>query len=215
MENLSRLGLSLCVSVLVCLTALADGQDKSATLTRTKGNVKVGTLPVSKDESPGQAQDIIEEKDYVRTGKKSLAELKFTDNSYTRLGAFTLFRFVEEDANYVLEKGEGFFVFPKGKAGATISSPSFSAGILGTTVYLKVSRSRTEYLCLEGRCQIGPHTLGPGERFVIRADQQAYSVPKQNYDIESFLSANDLFTQLGDLPSQDLINAEIENQRAR
>ncbi|MEW6304085.1 MAG: FecR family protein [Verrucomicrobiota bacterium] len=197
------------------LTQSAFAQtEKSAVVSNKKGTVAVGLGKPPAPEREAALKERVTQKDYLRTGAASLAELEFTDASLTRVGPLSVFRFAPESSNFILEKGEGLFVFPKGKGGSAVSTPSFAAGILGTTVYVKATRSSLEYSCLEGRCRIGPHILTPGEKLVIRGSRQAYTAPKQHFDIARFLQDNPLIAGFENkLPSLPLIEAEASRQQ--
>jgi ferric-dicitrate binding protein FerR (iron transport regulator) len=190
--------------------------EKNAVVTEAKGQVFLGDVAAASAERPAAVKDTVDEKNYVRTAVKSRAELEFSNETITRLGSLTVFRFAPESSNYILKRGEALFVFPKGKGGATVTTAALSAGILGTTVYVKAERGTVEYVCLEGRCQIGPHVLEPGEKLVIRGSRPAYAVPKEKFSIERFLRENELINSFAaSLPSLPLIEEEARKQRGQ
>src|SRR5687767_4559984 len=88
---------------------------RSATISELKGEARIGEgKPVGK-EAPAQVKSVITAQQYLRTGKAALVELKFPSGATTRVGAFSIFRFVGDKDEFILDKGEGLFVFPKGK----------------------------------------------------------------------------------------------------
>ena len=189
--NTPRRALAIIIAVF-CTADLAIARE--ATVTVAKGKVTVGT--------EGQAAGVgakVAENQIVRTGGGSYAELKFSDGSIGRLGPNAVFR--SKGSNFVVDAGEGLFAFAKGKGGFTVSTPSLNAGILGTTVDVKVSRNLVEYSCLEGHCRIGPHTLSPGDKLTLRGSSAAYSAPKTKVDLERFAKDNPLIASLGKLPN--------------
>jgi len=164
-----------------------------------------------KDERVAGIKDALQETEYLRTGKKSFAEIEFSNTASARLGPLSSFHFSTQNSNYVLDQGEGLFSFPKGKGGYTVSTPAFAAGIEGTTVYVKVTRSVVEYACLEGRCRIGPHTLTPGQRLALSAREAAYAAPKQTLNLDKFLEKN-LLATIFDKP---LLNLPLIREESR
>lgn len=212
--NTRSLPASLVLLAMVAVHHIPAAEAPSATITDLKGAVARGEGKPPAPEQPAALQDVLRQKDYLRTGKASLAELTFPSEALTRVGPLSVFRFSPESSNFILERGEGLFVFPKGKAGSTVTTPSFAAGILGTTVYVKADRSMIEYACLEGRCRIGPHVLSPGEKLVIRGSRAAYTAPKQRFDLARFLAKNPLANDFANpLPSRALVEEEAAKQQ--
>lgn len=199
---------------LLSAIAAAAAETRFATVSEAKGEVVRGAGKPPSPEGPTRVGERIEEKDYVRTGRVSLAELTLPADALTRLGPTSVFRFSPDSSNFILERGEGIFVFPKGQGGRNISTPSLAAGILGTTIYVRVNRAEIVYACLEGRCRIGPHVLEPGEKLVIRGSRQAYAAPKVRFDIARLVEENALVQDFAaPLPSLPLIEAEAQRQR--
>jgi hypothetical protein len=195
----------------ITLTSFAETKvTKQASVEELNGTVSIRR---ESDEKAAALHDIISGRDAIKTGNSSRAELRFWDKSFARLGSNTIFSFDPEHRNLVIRQGTGLFVVPKGLGGTTISSPSATAGILGTTVYLNVGRDVTEYYCLEGKCQIGPHVLNPGDRITI-PQRGSYSAPIRNFDVKEFLESNELVLDFKKpLASKDLIlKAAQKNQ---
>jgi len=187
---------------------------KEGGIVEIKGEAFVGSTEGSKAERPAALKDLLQEGDYLRTGKDALVELELPDSTSIRLAPLSRFRYSQKTANFVLEQGEGIFSFPKGKGGFTVSTPAFAAGIEGTTVYVKVTRNVVEYACLEGRCRIGPHTLNSGEKLVLRGSGAAYAAPKQRVTLNKFLKETQLATAFAKpLPNLHLIQEESAKQK--
>jgi len=186
---------------------------QSATLSEAKGSVFRGNVKPPADETQVQVKAGISVQQYLKTGSSSLAELIFNDQTMARLGSNSVFRFSSDKTNLLLEKGEGLFVVPKGLGGATISTPSLSAAILGTTVYVKMDPRAVEYYCLEGKCRIGPHVLSPGESLILKGKMGVYGAPKSSFKIADFMKQNQLANAFkAPLPSKALIQAEAAKQ---
>lgn len=192
-----------------------EALSSEAQISRVFGSVFKGDLN-ARNESQIQAGVQVTSKNYVKTGNRSKAELQFQDATLARLGAHTVFTFQPKSSSYHIKQGDGLFVFPKGRSGSAVMTAGITAGIMGTTVYVKRSRNEVEYLCLEGMCKIAAHILGPGDRLLLRNNQQAYSAPKRNFDIQQFMNQHPLVTGFeSELPSKGLIEEEIQKQQAK
>ncbi len=181
---------------------------KEATVLEIRNDVRLRNE--GKQDRQARVKDLIKEGDMLLTKKKSRAEIELSDKTIVRLGANTIFSFDSERRNLLIEQGEGLFAVPKGLKGTRVSTPAATAAILGTTVYLKVAKKSTDYLCLEGKCQIGPHLLAPGDRITL-PPRSGYDTPVSRFDIKDFLKSNSLITDFQNpLPSLKLIEEEAD-----
>src|SRR5438132_10398325 len=129
-RNLSCFGVSLASAV-----SVAAAQLKEAQVTQVVKDVKL--LPTGAAARPAAVSDEVREGIAVRTGVDSRSELKFTDQTLARLGAYTLFSFNEGTRNLNLQDGAMLLRVPKGAGGAKISSSAVTAAITGTTVLME------------------------------------------------------------------------------
>ena len=87
----------------------------------------------------------------VRTGVESRAELTFTDQTITRLGANTIFSFNEGTRNLSLSSGAILLRVPKNAGGAQIKTAAVTAAITGTTIMMEYHPDAyIKFIVLEG-----------------------------------------------------------------
>jgi hypothetical protein len=87
----------------------------------------------------------------VQTGRRSRAELTFSDSTITRLGQNSVFSFREGGRNVELKQGSVLLQVPKDAGGATIRTATVTAAITGTTVMFEYSPGKwIKLITLEG-----------------------------------------------------------------
>jgi ferric-dicitrate binding protein FerR (iron transport regulator) len=201
------------LGVLGLALALPAAEAASARVTQAYGEVTIGGQANGKSARPASTGDTVRDAEYVRTAMKSRAELQFPDKTLLRVGSSTVFTFNSGPNQFRLAQGEGLLVFPKGQGGAKVSTAGLTAAILGTTIYVTSRPGEFTYACLEGRCTVGPHTLGPGEKIVLKGSAAPYSAPKRTFNLKKFLRSNPLVANFKNpLPSQSLIEREAAKQ---
>lgn len=85
------------------------------------------------------------------TGKKSRAEMTFTDKTVTRLGANSVFSFRSGSRDMEIKQGSFLLQVPKGAGGAKIRTATVTAGITGTTTMMEYNPGKAlKFVCLEG-----------------------------------------------------------------
>lgn len=198
-----------------CLTSVLWAQEEkpafsSAVIHESAGNVTLcknleKTLPANKG-------DLIQEKDFVTTGSKSFVQFEFENQCLIRLGSNTSFSFEPSRRELMIEQGEAIIVIPKGEDKTRISTPLASATSLGATIHLTVTRETVEYYCLEGKCEIGPNELIPGDRITIKT-RNDYFAPISVFIIKEHLTSNMILTVFTQpLPSHAKVEEEIRKQ---
>lgn len=158
----------------------------------------------------------------VRTGGNSRAELTFLDQTISRLGANTLYRFKRAGRQGELDSGSTLLRVPKDSRGAKIVSPVVTAGITGTTVIFESSRAGESRLTvLEGNARL---TLvrDPAQTRSLRAGQTLQVPPgatrlpePAEIDLDRVMKTSPLIIGFRPLPSQSLINNAIRHQQQR
>jgi hypothetical protein len=213
-HNLLAAIASLCVAA--CLTA-ASGPKKEARVTRIIRDVKV--LPSDSAARPASLNETVRDNSGVRTGDESRSELTFVDLTITRLGANTIFSFGRAGRDAAMETGSMLLRVPKDSGGATIRTSAVTVGITGTTVILEGNRAgRSKLMVLEGAAKL-QLTKHPKESKRVLAGQMldvkagATTLPDPvSMDLRQAMK-HPLIADFAPLPSQDLINAAIQNQQ--
>jgi hypothetical protein len=165
---------------------------------------------------PAVAGDVVKGGRMLATGKSSRAELLFNDNTIARLGSNSLFTFRPESRNVHLSSGFILLHTPQGKGGATVTTPTASAAVLGTTIMLSVlPDGSVKLVVLEG---IGTLTF-QGQTVTLLAGQLCIYTPGQGIsqpstiDLKKLTETSSMLGGFqGKLGSEDLIQQAIEAQ---
>lgn len=200
-------------------TPVADTSAKQARVTQIIREVNV-LLPDASPR-PAASNETVREGSAVKTGNESRTELTFVDLTITRLGANTLFNFKQAGRELDLTSGSILLRVPKNSGGATIKTAAVTAGITGTTLIFEYSPpGRSKMTVLEGSASV---TLVkyPSETRMVRAGQMvdipagATTIPEPvDIDLDGLMKTSPLTTDFAPLPSQDLIMAAIQEQKA-
>ena len=158
----------------------------------------------------------------VRTGGDSRAELTFLHLTITRLGANSLYSFRRAGRQGDLKSGSTLLRVPKNSVGGVILSPGISAAVTGTTIIFEHTRSGESRLTvLEGTARLAL-TSRADQRRDLRAGQTlqvpagATRLPEPTeIDLDQLVRTSPLIVGFRPLPSQDLINQAIKQQRDR
>src|SRR5204862_6822816 len=157
-----------------------------------------------------------------KTGGESRAELTFIDLTITRLGSNTLYRFRKAGRQVQLNSGSTLLRVPKDSGGATILTPTVTAGITGTTLIFESIRGGGARLTvLEGSARLTlvkhrdqTRSVTAGQALEIPSGATRIPEPKQ-IDLDRLMKTSPLIVGFRPLPSQNLINNAIRQQQQR
>jgi len=150
---------------------------KEASFTQVVNDVKVVDVKTKTDHVATQ-NSIVDAPDVVETGPQSRAELKFADDTVTRIGSNTTFSMDPTTRGINLRSGSILFHSPTGKGGGTIQTAAATAAVTGTTIIVSAtSNGGFKVMVLEGKCNI--HPLHGGRSFDIHAGQLTFMMPGQ------------------------------------
>lgn len=193
----------------------------SAKITQSVNDVSV--YKDSKSPRPAKVGETIDGKNTVRTGRKSRAELTFQDNTITRIGQNSVFRFRNGTRDVDLQQGSVLLQVPKSAGGATIRAATVTAAITGTTSMFEYSPGKwVKLLTLEGTQKLfingskDPVLVPAGQMIVMhpngRVIPQPVTIDLAKLLNTSPLAGNGLF---GPLPQSalDKIAEVIEQQK--
>ncbi len=180
MKHLLRASLPL-----VLVSALpAEEPLQSAKVTKVVNEVRIHkTQSAAKPASIG---DVIQGKTRLQTGRRSRSELRFQDDTITRVGANSIFSFDQGTRDLRLEKGTLLLQVPKNNGGARIRTATITAAITGTTVMMEYNTKQwVKIIVLEGSLKAWieqqgrrvQKTLRPGQMVVLRADARRIPEP--------------------------------------
>lgn len=175
------------LALLGTVSAQAAGVAREATITQFFNDVR--TIEGSASERPARANEVIREKQGVRTAAQARAELRFKDNALLRLGANTIFTFDAGANEYEVKQGTILLQAPKG-GGAKIRTAAITAAIVGTTIMLeytpdvipppgsnkKKKKGYVKVIVLEGTLRLFVNNR-TGESVLLNAGQMLITSP--------------------------------------
>jgi hypothetical protein len=207
-HSIGTLVLVLAAGLFLATVAQAAEPLKSATVTQIGGQNK--DVSITKEGAQKRAaveRDSVVGKDVLETGKKSRAELEFTDKSLARLGSNTIFSFDPGTRDMNLTRGTALIHVPPGLSGARISSPAATAAIRGDVVAMRVNERGLTQIVALSKDEQGPikvtlnktkeeRILKPGEMMTI--DPAAMKLPEpMTIAVDVFVQTNPLLNGQG------------------
>jgi len=186
---------------------------QQASVTEAVNSVSYQTSEKS-EQKPASTGTIIHPDNVVRTGVKSRAELKFNDNTVTRMGANSVFTFDAQSQKLNLEQGSMLFSKPKDASTFQITTPAATCAISGTSgflQYLPGGHGGLIFGLIEGHTSLviggTTYNLTGGNMLVISPDGTVHIVA---FDIAAFLHNAGLITKFkSKLPNQGAIDAAL------
>jgi len=171
-------------------------------------------------------EDVVRGDIGLRTGIKSRSELRFQDDTLSRIGPESYFRFQSGTREITLEKGTLLLQVPKGLGGAKIRTAAVTASITGTTIMVEHQPKQSlKVLVLEGSLRLSVNgVLGdsimllPGKMVIMRPDAKRIPDPV-TVDLKKVVQTSRLINMphgkkgnRAALASTALIEKEIEHQ---
>lgn len=151
---------------------------KSAIINKVVNDVKVSEKSApAQSASEGQK---LTKSSTVLTGRKSRVELLFQDQTVTRVGANSIFRFGTDSRDMEINKGSFLLQVPKNAGGAKIRTATVTAAITGTTVMMEYSPGKwLKFIVLEGVASLTNKNgdtieVKPGQMLVMNPDAQDF-----------------------------------------
>ncbi len=188
--------------------------------TRVINDVKI--LPVESSPLAAKPGDRITGRTGVSTGAQSRAELRFSDNTLTRLGANSVFRMDHSTRTVEVEKGVILLQVPKQMGGAKVRTAAVTAAITGTTVLLEFTPDGfVKIIVVEGEVDVSLNerrnqfrTLAAGDMWISRTnDKTGLPMPVQ-VDLERLKKTSKLLSdkEFPPLGNQKQMKGALEDQ---
>src|SRR6266404_2813302 len=172
---------------------------------------------------PATVNDTVREGTSVRTGTDSRAELTFTDQTLTRLGANTVFSFGAGARTYSLGSGAILMTAPKEAGTVKISTAVATCAVHGFTAILEGHKNNwNKVLVLEGDGDVAlkknptdTRHMHSWQILVFRPTDTVLPQP-QDFSVCKVISNGLLITGFkNQLPSLPLLTAECEKQQSQ
>lgn len=171
---------------------------------------------------PAAVNDAVREGQAVRTGGDSRAELTFTDQTITRLGANTVFAYGQGAKEFDLSSGAALIVVPKEVGRVKINTAAATAAVTGFTALVEShAKSTSKFMILEGDACVKRLVKGvpidpcvnlhAGDMLIIQPGMRGVV---ETFDIKKTLESALLVTDFGKLPkwALDDIQTAIDGQ---
>jgi hypothetical protein len=200
-------------------TALTAADFDQAQITKVHREVKV----LKANAAPRAASEGLQIKPVtsVATGVESRAELRFPDQTLTRLGANSRFTLRGESRTIDLDRGVMMVQVPKKQGGAHIRTAGVTAAVTGTTVLIEYHPGGVvKLIVIEGECVLSLNrdrsefqTLRAGQ--MITMQDGAASIPgPQNIDLARLLQSSRLISANDPAqPNQQQIQNAVQIQQ--
>jgi len=214
-----------CIVLILANSPLAAAPLDQAKVTRIINDVKV--VDPDKGDRPAHLDDTIRGETGLRTGIKSRSELRFQDDTLTRIGPESYFSFRQGTREIDLKSGSLLLQVPKNLGGAKIHAAAVTASITGTTIMMEYQPKRSlKVLVLEGSLRLSTGGLMgdslmllPGKMVIMPPDAKRIPDPV-TVDLKKVNNTSKLINMGagknhrggGHLASANLIEKEIEHQ---
>lgn len=211
------------LTFLVCFAAselsVSAADFNQAQITKVHREVKV----LKTNAAPRAASEGLQIKPVtsVATGAESRAELRFPDQTLTRLGANSRFTLRGESRTLDLDRGVMMLQVPKSQGGAHIRTAGVTAAVTGTTVLIEYHPGGVvKLIVIEGECVLSLNrdrsefqTLRAGQ--MITMQDGANSIPPpQNIDLARLLQSSRLISANDPgQPNQQQIQTAVQMQQ--
>ena len=210
-------GVSLLVTTALSPAAASPKEARLSQVIR-----EVSLLPATGAARRAILNEMVPETSAVKTGGDSRAELTFQDQTITRLGANTLFRFTKAGRRGELDSGSTLLRVPPRSGGATIFASAITAADTGTTfIFEHVRNGGTRIVVLEGSARLSFvknqsefRNVAAGQMVEVPPGATRFPEPK-TVDISQIVRTSPLIVGFRPLPSINLINNAIRQQQQR
>ena len=208
-----------------CLFGIAASTLSAAPLregefTRVINDVRI--VPADSSPVPAKVGARISGSSAVATGAQSRAEIRFPDNTLTRVGANSVFRMDLSSRTVDMDKGVILLQVPKQLGGAKVRTAAVTAAITGTTILLEFTPDGfIKIIVIEGEVDVSLNerrnqfrTLAAGDMWISRAnDKTGLPMPVQ-VDLERLKKTSKLFDEkeFGALGNQKQMTAALNEQ---
>jgi FecR protein len=212
-------GISLVAVFLGIVTVLLAAEHKQARVTEVIRDVRL--LNAQTASRAAVVNDAVNEGSAVRTGTDSRAELQFSDQTLTRLGANTVFSFGAGARTYDLGSGAILMTAPKGAGTVRISTTVATCAISGFTgIWEAHNKFTNKVLVFEGNGDVwlkknpNDHRHMRSRQILVFPPNASVLPQPQEFDVCMAISSGFLVTGFSHkLPSWPLLVAECDQQR--
>jgi mannose-6-phosphate isomerase-like protein (cupin superfamily) len=216
-SDFAKILLAIVVALSLGELAIA-AEKKDARVTQVIKDVRL--LSSKTGARPASVNDNVHEGTAVKTGSDSRAELTFTDQTLTRLGANTMFSFGDGAREFDLGGGALLMCVPKEKGEVRINTAAVTAAVTGGIAMTEThSKSWTKFIVIEGEACVKLKNstepclkLHPGEMLILPPGARRFT-EKKNVNLKKLTGTAGLIHQ-APLPGwvQEAISTAVSDQ---
>ena len=204
----------------IAATAASAAPLREGEFTRVINDVRI--LPGDSSPVPAKVGGRIDGRSAVATGAQSRAEIRFSDNTLTRVGANSVFRMDPSSRTVEMDKGVILLQVPKQLGGAKVRTAAVTAAITGTTILLEFTKDGfMKIIVIEGEVDVSLNerrsqfrTLTSGDMWISRTnDKSGLPMPVQ-VDLERLKKTSKLLNEkeFDSLGNQKQMAAALKDQ---
>jgi hypothetical protein len=210
---------AISLTTVLIITVMFGAERKQARVTEVIREVNL--LSGQTASRPAAVNDAVNESNAVRTGNDSRAELMFTDQTLTRLGANTVFSFGAAARTYNLGSGAILMTAPRQTGTVKISAGVATCAVSGFTGIVEShSKSWNKILIIEGDGDVwlkknpSDHRHMHSRQILVYPPNANVLPQPQEFDVCKVINNGFLITGFShQLPSWPLLVAECDQQR--
>lgn len=212
------------VAIVLAVLACSPGFAQAAALGKANVSKIVNDVKVSERSSqayPAKEGQSFTGSSTLLTGRDSRAELSFPDQTVTRIGANSVFRFKSGTRDMEIVQGSFLLNVPKNAGGAKIRTATVTAAITGTTVMMEFDPQKwLKFIVIEGVAKLilqdgTTMDVPPGHMIAMRPNARNFPKPVI-INIDKLVKTSNLTNRkiFGPLngPAVELIDGSIASQ---
>jgi hypothetical protein len=158
----------------------------------TKAVNLVSLLREMQNPRPASLGDIISGKTALKTGGDSRAELQFPDQTITRVGSYSLFRFYAGGRDLILDGGTMLFSSPKGAGGGKVQAGAITAAVTGSDFMISYVKTPVSKVADRRKLRVQGATAQGGRVKVICLSHKVVVYFTDNPKVRVWLSPGQL-----------------------
>jgi FecR protein len=176
---------------------------------------KVELLQQKQPARAAQKSDAMIPGDALRTFQRSMAELRFNDNSLARVGEQAFFRFIPNTRTMDLRNGTVLLLVQPGQGRTRVQTPNAAAGIRGSALFVRyLPDTDVTIVGALTNSDIEISTADGSQSYTMQAGQMAYvyqgKIGVYNFDQKTFQETSPFFKDI-DWSGLQAVKAEIDD----
>jgi hypothetical protein len=216
---LSAMTCTLTLMMMGSISPLQAAKYDQATITRVFNEVRI--LKGETNYRQAEVGTDVQAVSSVATGADSRAELRFPDQSLTRLGANSRFTLRGEGRTLELEQGTMLLQVPKRIGGAKVRTAAVTAAVTGTSVLFEyLPGGFIKLIVIEGTVDLFFNdrpgqfsTVKAGEMIIMRENAKTLPLPV-DVDLERLLKTSKLISaEDKEMPNQEQVVQALQTQQ--